>query len=45
MQSIDDERWLTYALESVLIADKDRFVKDQALRYVFCQLSRLDWAY
>ena len=34
MQSIDDEKWLTYALESVLIADEDRFIKDQTLRYV-----------
>lgn len=32
--SADDEAWLTCALEAILIADEDKFVKDQALRFV-----------
>lgn len=31
--SADDEAWLTCALEAILMADGDKFVKDQALRF------------
>lgn len=34
LSSTEDEAWLTYALESVVTVDEDRFAKDVNLRLV-----------